>query len=75
MLTRLEHLFYLHHNNMISDYIAEQELYKLQQESADKLSKVNKLIRYISDKQRQKNKKEAEQYIEKVYYNIYKKQT
>lgn len=60
---------------MISDYIAEQELYKLQQESADKLSKVNKLIRYISDKQRQKNKKEAEQYIEKVYYNIYKKQT
>lgn len=72
-LVKVEQLFYEYTNNKINEDEAVRIMSNLKLEEADKLSKINKLLRNISRKQKEKNNKEAEDYLLKVYYDKYDK--
>ena len=69
----IERLFYLLDN---SDKYSEEEImekfYTTKKKECDKQSKMNRMVRYISKKRSAALMKKSDDYLQRVYYNIYK---
>lgn len=68
----IERLFYLLDN---SDKYSEEEImekfYSIKKKECDKQSKMNRIIRYICKKRRNILMKNSDEYLQRVYYNVY----
>ena len=73
-MNELERLFYLFDN---SDKYSEEEImekfYTIKKKECDKRSKMNRMIRFISNKRETGLRKKSDDYLQRVYYNIYEK--
>lgn len=67
----IECLFYQLDQSIITDNIAMEMLYYTKAIECKKQSEMNRLIRHISKKRKDKIVKTSEEYIDQVYFNIY----
>lgn len=76
-MTHLEHLYYNYQNNLFdkdvdsNDHLAAEQFFKLKESECEKQSRMNKLLRKISDKEHAFLNKEATDYVNRVYFNKY----
>jgi Holliday junction resolvase-like predicted endonuclease len=67
-MNSLENIWYRFDHDIITEEEAMKEFFELKATECDKQSQVNRLIRNISESFQKKIDKEAEKYINSVYY-------
>lgn len=72
-MNSLEKLWYEHEYNHVGEKEIMERFFELKESECDKESMMNKGIRYISDRFQKEINKEAEEYINKVYFQKYPK--
>lgn len=71
-LIEIEYLLYKSDENVFSEQTTMDKLYSLKSEECDKMSIFNRLVRSIPKKKKEQFITESEDYLKKVYFNIYK---
>ena len=72
-MNKMELLFYQYDKEQKTDDDIMKELSELKEDECKKMSQMNKLIRWIPWLMQRNINKEANSYINKVYFNIYEK--
>lgn len=76
-MAQIEHLYYNYQNKLFdkedetNDRLAAEQFFKLKESECEKQSRMNKLIRKIRTKDNDSLNKEATDYVNRVYFDIY----
>lgn len=70
-MSRLEHLFYKLDYEIESEEVIANQFFALKETECEKQSKMNKLVRKISEKEHKRIDKETTDYVNRVYFNKY----
>ena len=80
-MMNLELLYYNYQNKLfdkdadINDHLAAEHFFMLKESECEKQSRMNKLLRKISDKNHARFNKDATDYVNRVYFNKYENES